>query len=304
MYAAAFAAGAPLKVPETSLPDDIKKDIYRQLPPDVQEEFLINPNLIDRFNAWRTLTLGIPLSTDIISGQEAVKYQPLRAAVSLEKAMEEQTAWITAWRITRYASGTYKTKRFYIDSAANGLDKHSDPALRKADEDNRALIQKNTEQERQSMAAAAKDGDFILLPQGPKDFDAALGQTQLRQAAEEFREDYQGVSRTNTQEWYFEPVYGLKNAIFLLSTDNRYPEWLRMKTAGEVRCTVLFPVAGETSNTELPGGQLRALFDDQVHDSRAWFMHNAFGAREPWGSYFLERMIYFGDNSNKPLSPL
>lgn len=304
MYAAAFSAGAPLKVTEDALPDDLKKDQWRIMQDDVEKEYDISPNLVSRFNAWRTLTLNLPPAEKGISSEQASTYQPLRAAVSLEKAMEEQTAWITAWRINRYASGTYKTQRFYIDSAAYGLDKHSDPALRKADEDKRAEVQKNTEQERQSMAAAAKNGDFLLLPQGPKDFDAALGQTQLRQAAEEFREDYQGVSRSNTQEWYFEPVYGLKNAIFLLSTDNRYPEWLRMKTAGEVRCTVLFPVAGETSNTELPGGQLRALFDDQVHDSRAWFMHNAFGAREPWGSYFLERMIYFGDNSNKPLSPL
>ncbi|CNF45410.1 T6SS phospholipase effector Tle1-like catalytic domain-containing protein [Yersinia frederiksenii] len=304
LYANAFSAGAPLKVPPSSLSDDLKKDIWRKLSPDLQLEFFIEPTLVRRFNAWRTLTLNLPPAEGEVSTEQATTYQPLRAAVSLEKAMEEQTGWITAWRINRYAHSTYKTQRFYIDSAANGLDKHSDPALRKADEEKRTEVQKNTEQERQSMAAAAKNGDFLLLPQGPKDFDAALGQTQLRQAAEEFREDYQGVSRSNTQEWYFEPVYGLKNAIFLLSTDNRYPEWLRMKTAGEVRCTVLFPAAGETSNTELPGGQLRALFDDQVHDSRAWFMHNAFGAREPWGSYFLERMIYFGDNSNKPLSPL
>jgi hypothetical protein len=33
-------------------------------------------------------------------------------------------------------------------------------------------------------------------------------------------------------------------------------------------------------------------------------MHYALGTREPWGSYFLYRMIYFGDNCNKSLSPL
>jgi hypothetical protein len=33
-----------------------------------------------------------------------------------------------------------------------------------------------------------------MLKTGPKDFDALLGQTQLLQAAFEFKEDYQGVS--------------------------------------------------------------------------------------------------------------
>ncbi|MCY1375124.1 hypothetical protein D9M69_625130 [compost metagenome] len=48
-----------------------------------------------------------------------------------------------------------------------------------------------------------------------------------------------------------------------------------------------------------------ALFDDQVHDSRAWFLHNALGgSREPWSSYFRERMVYFGEAQNKQLSLL
>lgn len=92
--------------------------------------------------------------------------------------------------------------------------------------------------------------------------------------------------------------------MYLLNTDDEYAEWLRMKTAGESRLKVLFPDTGEAGNADLPSGQVRALFDDQIHDSRAWFMHNAFGSREPWGGYFRYRMIYFGDNCNKSLSPL
>lgn len=143
-----------------------------------------------------------------------------------------------------------------------------------------------------------------MLPPGPKDFDAALGQTQLRQAAEEFREDYHGISRTGTGNWIFTAVDSMSNAIFLLNNDNEYGEWLSMKTAGDDRVKVLFPAAGEASNATEPGGLVRALFDDQIHDSRAWFMHNAFGSREPWGSYFLYRMIYFGSCSSKPMTPL
>ncbi|WP_195848188.1 MULTISPECIES: T6SS phospholipase effector Tle1-like catalytic domain-containing protein [Providencia] len=47
---------------------------------------------------------------------------------------------------------------------------------------------------------------------------------------------------------------------------------------------------------------LIALFDDHIHDSRAWFMHSESGVREPFGSYFLSRMIYFGDHWNKTMT--
>lgn len=47
---------------------------------------------------------------------------------------------------------------------------------------------------------------------------------------------------------------------------------------------------------------LIALFDDHIHDSRAWFMHSESGGREPFGSYFLSRMIYFGDHWNKTMT--
>ncbi|MEQ5126018.1 DUF2235 domain-containing protein [Providencia alcalifaciens] len=47
---------------------------------------------------------------------------------------------------------------------------------------------------------------------------------------------------------------------------------------------------------------LIALFDDHIHDSRAWFMHSESGIREPFSSYFLSRMIYFGDHWNKAMT--
>ncbi|MCY1372428.1 hypothetical protein D9M69_596330 [compost metagenome] len=47
-----------------------------------------------------------------------------------------------------------------------------------------------------------------------------------------------------------------------------------------------------------------ALFDDQVHDSRAWFMHDFLGSRELWAGYFFYRMIYFGNKSSRRLTPM
>ncbi|MGP4128286.1 DUF2235 domain-containing protein [Pantoea tagorei] len=304
IYAAAFAAGAPLKVPPEAIPEALKKDRWRELPPDVQGEFMIASLMVRRFNAWRTLTLNLTAPEENTCPELASQFTPTSAPVPLESAMETQVAWLTAWRIGRYATGTYKTQRFYRDAAANGLDADSDLKVRKAHEQERADKQKTVEKERKNELINAPKGSFILLPQGPKDFDAALGQTQLRQGAEEFREDYRELRRDSTQTWYYEPLYALKNTLYLLNTDDEYAEWLRMKTAGESRLKVLFPETGEAGNADHPAGLVRALFDDQIHDSRAWFMHNAFGSREPWGGYFRYRMVYFGDNCNKLLSPL
>ncbi len=305
MYAAAFESGAPLKAPEDSLPEDLKSQRWRVMDADRILEFDIDTALVNRFNAWREITLGLTAPDKPIPPEQAAKYDPPRAPVSLEKALEDQMGWITAWRINRYAGGTYKTQRFYVDSAANGLDKDSDPLVRKQSEEAWKEAKKEVDDARRDMKAKHKPEEgFLMLPPGPKDFDAALGQTQLRQAAEEFREDYSGLSRSDTGNWLFSAVDSMSNAIFLLNHDNEYGEWLSMKTAGDDRVKVLFPTTGEASNASEPAGLVRALFDDQVHDSRAWFMHNAFGSREPWGSYFLYRMIYFGSRSSKPMTPL
>ena len=56
-----------------------------------------------------------------------------------------------------------------------------------------------------------------------------------------------------------------------------------------------------TGTRTQPCAELLALYDDQVHDSRAWFMQSSLGGREPWGGYFRYRMIYFGDEANKEL---
>ncbi|MDF7677104.1 hypothetical protein PT286_10220, partial [Neisseriaceae bacterium ESL0693] len=48
---------------------------------------------------------------------------------------------------------------------------------------------------------------------------------------------------------------------------------------------------------------LTGIYDEQIHDSRASFMHNApMISREPFSNYFSYRLIYSGSHSNKPLS--
>ncbi|MBK0004843.1 DUF2235 domain-containing protein, partial [Erwinia sp. S38] len=93
MYAAAFRSGAPLKVPKEFLPSDIANDIWRTMPFDLGREFYISEILINRFNAWRELTLGQQAPQQPVTPEQAEKYDPPRAPVSLEKALENQLGW-------------------------------------------------------------------------------------------------------------------------------------------------------------------------------------------------------------------
>ncbi|HBM3028734.1 TPA: DUF2235 domain-containing protein [Klebsiella oxytoca] len=304
IYAAAFFAGAPLKVLKDALPDDLKKDTWRIMPVELSHEFDIAPDMIQRFNAWRELTLNLSSSPEKISDELAARYEPGRASVNVITALEDQITWITAWRIGRYASGNYTKQRFYIDAAANGMDKDSDPKIREASEQARDIKQRKVEKTRRKMQESAEKDTYIPYPPGPKDFDPALGQTQLRQAAEEFREDYQLKQRAVTGNWIYKGMDKLSNLVYTFSDDDVSGEYIKIKKEANEKYSMLFPPQGESSNEQQPGGLVRALFDDQVHDSRAWFMQATLDAREPWGSYFLYRMIYFGELMSKNITPL
>ncbi len=65
---------------------------------------------------------------------------------------------------------------------------------------------------------------------------------------------------------------------------------------------VFSPYFWGITNKNLVLDDIISLFDDHIHDSRAWFMHSESGIREPFGGYFLSRMIYFGDNWNKSMT--
>ncbi|EPU1195805.1 TPA: DUF2235 domain-containing protein [Klebsiella oxytoca] len=304
IYAAAFFAGAPLKVLKDALPDDLKKDTWRIMSVELSHEFDIAPDMIQRFNAWRELTLNLSSSPEKISDELAARYEPGRASVNVITALEDQITWITAWRIGRYASGNYTKQRFYIDAAANGMDKDSDPKIREASEQARDIKQRKVEKTRREMQESAEKDTYIPYPPGPKDFDPALGQTQLRQAAEEFREDYQLKQRAVTGNWIYKGMDKLSNLVYAFSDDDVSGEYKKIKKEANEKYLMLFPPQGESSNVQQPGGLVRALFDDQVHDSRAWFMQATLDAREPWGSYFLYRMIYFGELMSKNITPL
>ncbi|POD99256.1 T6SS phospholipase effector Tle1-like catalytic domain-containing protein [Pectobacterium odoriferum] len=304
IYAAAFFAGAPLKVIKESLPNDLMKDNWRSLVAEQVREFFVEEELVSRFNAWRELTLNISSSQKEISDEDAPKYVPERAPVNIINALDDQIAWITAWRIGRYAHGTYKTQRFYKDSAANGMNKDSDPKVRAESERIRDEKQWEITKIRLKMRESSKKDSYIPFPPGQKDFEPAIAQTQLGEAAEEFRADYQVKHRAQTGNWVYSGSEILSNLVYTFSDDDAAREYRQIKKSANDRFDLLFPAQGEGSNVQQPGGLVRALFDDQVHDSRAWFLHAMLSAREPWGSYFLYRMIYFGELLSKNITPL
>ncbi|MEH0884258.1 DUF2235 domain-containing protein [Enterobacter sp. UNJFSC 003] len=301
MYASAFYGGAPLKVGRESLPIDLQKDLWRTMNAEQLREFAVSPILISRFNAWRKLTLNLsPSDADDSNG--ALQYNPIRGSSNVITALENQIGWITAWRIGRYANGAYKSQGFYKDSAANGGNKDSDPTTFAVSEATRAEKQKRVDGERQRLIASRKRGEYIAFPPGPKDFDPAIAQVQLRQAAEEFNADYQSKPRPVTGNWKYTATQQLSNVMYAFSENESAVEYDHIKSSGDSKFSKLFPKDSIDNSAESPGGLVSSLFDEQVHDSRAWFMQATFGDREPWGSYFLYRMIYFGELMSKNVS--
>ncbi|EML1935351.1 hypothetical protein JAG76_001130 [Providencia stuartii] len=88
---------------------------------------------------------------------------------------------------------------------------------------------------------------------------------------------------------------------FILTNQFEHEEYKQLKIASQKLFTdIISPqLYGVITNPEL--AKIISLFDDYIHDSRAWFMHSESGVREPFSSYFLSRMIYFGDHWNKSL---
>jgi hypothetical protein len=178
---------------------------------------------------------------------------------------------------------------------------------------NQAEVVKRRKQQR-AREFLRREPNMPLEP-GVKDFDADMAQTQLREAAEEFGKDYRGPERL-PQSLKLSGPMGIATSILYqkLTAEVRF-ERQRMKASGQARVSRLFPPplreinhqnetrrgnVDESRNAAHPEGLLRALFDDQVHDSRAWFMYTL--GRERTGSYFGERMVFFGEAGRRDLA--
>ena len=105
------------------------------------------------------------------------------------------------------------------------------------------------------------------------------------------------ISTTAANLQILDPL--LAHAAYFYTHQNESYEYLRFKQAGEYRFRQhIEPCLLKREQNDKISGLIN-LNDNYIHDSRAWFMHSESGVREPFGSYFLSRMIYFGDKWSK-----
>ncbi|MDN0074498.1 DUF2235 domain-containing protein [Crenobacter sp. SG2303] len=282
MYRLAFDAGAPLRVDASLLketdPEQLatlqKNEPWRFMDDSTQREFGFSPTLLERFEAWRKQAGG---------------------SAPLEDIMQRQTAQITAWRIARYAGGLQgkggpgQEEAEYFKHAKDTPEwqiKQEEAAWKRQPRDE-ASKRKPVELKNPD----PKPGDpesVSYTPNTDKAYEPTRDQTQLKEAAKDFSDDYLG--RTTLDGGFTGNLVSFFTAFSRPFSDDCGMELQMLREDGE-------QWYDQVSNDP----QLMAFYDEHVHDSRAWFMHSALGKREPHGTYLRYRTVFFTDgNSNKP----
>lgn len=289
MYAEAFAAGAPLQVPEAVLSQRLMLDkAWRAMGPATEREFGLSETLIERFNAWRHTLPGISTEPPTTPAWE---YQPHPLNTTVEDTLADQLGWITGWRIGRYANDSYKLQPFFTQ--ATEVSSYDGVEGQKAFE----------KQKKIALASRLKAPEAAVGSPGPPIYEPQIDKTQLSQAAAEFKRDYLGLDREQTSWQASITDVLLRDTIYLINANDEAKDHASLKAAGEQRAKLLFRDDRGTPVSDSHLALLVALFDDQVHDSRAWFMHDALKSRELWAGYFFYRMTYFGNDNSRDLSP-
>ena len=269
--------------------------LWRQLGRNAREEFDVSPHVVERFNAWRLKTLpGVAADESV----EASAYQPLRLSTTVEDTLADQLGWITGWRIGRYVNDpqgdndSYKRQPFF--TGANEVTAYDEGEQRKDYESKQQEAVKNR----------LKNREAAMNYPGPRIYEPQIDKTQLKQAAEEFKSDYTGQKREQTSWQGTVTDVVLRDAIYLLNENDESKDHATLKEEGDQRSKQLLRDAQGTSSADPDMALLVALFDDQIHDSRAWFMHDKLKSRELWAGYFFYRMTYFGNDNSRDLSPV
>ncbi|GAB2934725.1 T6SS phospholipase effector Tle1-like catalytic domain-containing protein [Hafnia psychrotolerans] len=306
LYSAAFEAGSPLSVHPSSLTELIK-DISpsRVMSGNSVTEFAIAPVVTKRFNIWRQTLLNTTLQGTEETAESQSGYRAYQLSQTLESAVIDQVGWITAWRIGRYAHGSMLSQdktfaRSFFNQAPQLNTQQLKDEKDKHDAEVKALSTRRAE-------AKKKRQPLDESLQGKPDLDPTNAQYQLREAAREFQHDYkEWVRDINGQSVWDKPIQIAldvipKHAVFLINGDDDQAEYQEMKADGDRLYPQLFIDSLGTGIRTQPRAELLAFYDEQIHDSRAWFMQSALGGREPRGGYFRYRMIYCGNKANKKL---
>ncbi|MGH8045412.1 MAG: hypothetical protein ACREOX_12445, partial [Stenotrophomonas sp.] len=248
------------------------------------------------FNAWRHTLPGITADTPTHTKPWEYKPQPL--GITVEETLADQLGWITGWRIGRYANDplqnndSYKHQPFFTQ--ANEITGYETEQQREAYEKQKKII----------LADRLKAPEAATNHPGLPIYEPQIDKTQLSEAAAEFKRDYKGFDRKQTSAAGTITDVILRDAIYLLNENDELQDHAAIRAAGELRNKQLFSDSRGTPGTDPRMALVVALFDDQIHDSRAWFMHDALKSRELWAGYFFYRMTYFGNANSRDLAPV
>lgn len=299
MFHEAYRIGAPLQVPPDA-PSDEQKERWPWLVMDAAtcNAFDISPKLIRRFNTWL----------------DAQDNGPLEAVMAREAGL------ITGWRISRYANFLFRGTSAWAHvqgrdmsddersafAALHAWQREEYAALRagKVPPPAPANHERHLALKRAYEQRTGSPGEIVLNP--AKAFEPSLDHRQLQGAMQDFRRDY-------IPEWNLSPdgpglsLGRLANAlvgglVYLVNEQDEAEEYRDLRRAGNREAARWFGDDLTPRNDEARA--LVQLFDEHVHDSRAWFMNAALNEREVFSDYFRYRGIFFDDESNKRLSLL
>lgn len=289
MYREAFKAGAPLQVPPLALGE---YEEWRKMDSTTADEFALTEKLITRFNTWQAQAQPGPL----------------------EQVMERESALITGWRIDRYAGGIDK-QGFYRHRRGKDMGEVEQKARQRLHErkleeyeaalQGKPLAELSPDEQRQQEADIALIGaeEHARLNIN-KCFEPGLDDQQLRRAAAEFKRDYEQSWEIGEDTLSPGGVVNilLGGTVYLLNEEDEAQEYAFLHQEGTRQYRRLFQAPNAPAPTQKA---LVHLFDEQVHDSRAWFMNaSGLGEREPFTDYFRIRLVHFDNESNKSLSVL
>lgn len=315
MYREAFKAGAPLQVPQEALG---AHEAWRAMSEESRAEFAMEDALVTRFNAWQAQAAQ-------------AGYAPL------ETVVERETELLTGWRIDRYHGGVDKTG-FYNRTAWDEREAVWKARERLHQHKHDELQQQNIRTCEQRLAGKPLQAGQVDCcgysarlslnssnPLSPHSFDQdlqtiggleeyrkikteklyepTLDRRQLEGAARDFSRDYRGDWGPVPDEGIVSGLFStLSGVVYLINEEDEAKEYQAIRTNGERRSRELFAGPGQVARGQ---ESLVALFDDHVHDSRAWFMNSSgAGPREPWTDYFRYRLVHFDHESNKSMTPL
>ena len=306
MYSEAYKIGAPLQAPQSAIGAELEaRWPWLVMAGSTAREYDVAPTLIERFNTWLYNMDNGPL----------------------EKVMAREAGVITGWRISRYAKGRANNTIAYGKVMKNGP--NADMTVKEVeafealhamqlqeDAANRAGTPQPEWSDSQLAAQEAHQATKLEYERrtntpSPGTFNTSkmyepnLDCRQLLNAMADFRRDYVPEWNLTVSEMF--SLGTLTNAlvgglVYMTNEQDEAQHYVELRQEGELNYAKLFDEDGKQLNEK--AWAIVSLFDEHVHDSRAWFMNAAINEREVFSDYFRYRGIFFDNESNNELSLL